>query len=162
MSWSLLMFPLHIAVEKGGWEWVASAESFGLPDEPPPPRELPTAAQVLSALREAGSHGTPWFEVAEQDVTSYLPPCPAPATCHDAEGADVGEVSLGGDGDPWELDRTVTDVSFRKPYGPAVLAVAVALAERGGPMLVVDGGGEEVFVVSPGDDPTHLARHWPW
>jgi hypothetical protein len=73
----------------------------------------------------------------------------------------VGVVGAGGD-EPLELDQAVTDIGFRKPSGSAVLAAVVALASQTGPLLVFDDSGENVFVVSPGDDPTHLAGHWPW
>jgi hypothetical protein len=43
-----------------------------------------------------------------------------------------------------------------------VLAVVVALASQAGSLLVFDDIGEHMFVVSPGDDLTHLATHWPW
>ncbi len=43
-----------------------------------------------------------------------------------------------------------------------MLAAAVALASLAGPLLAFDDGGEHVFVVSPGDDPTILAQRWPW
>ncbi|MEV4537778.1 hypothetical protein AB0J82_28770 [Asanoa sp. NPDC049518] len=43
-----------------------------------------------------------------------------------------------------------------------MLAAVVALASRAGPLLVFDDSGDQVFVVSPDDDPTHLATHWPW
>ncbi|MFG2059159.1 hypothetical protein ACGFI9_34595 [Micromonospora sp. NPDC048930] len=124
-------------------------------------------AQVLSAFREAGCHGVPWFRVAGHDLTPDLPGCPDPATCASMGGLDLGEVSLGvvdraaGD-EPVELDQAVTDIGFRKPSGTAVLAAVVALASQAGSLLVFDDSGEHVFVVSPGDDPTHLAAHWPW
>ncbi|SCL57676.1 hypothetical protein GA0070606_2812 [Micromonospora citrea] len=164
----MLVMPLRRAAEDGGLEWAAGAESsFGLPEEPPAACELPTVAQVLSAFREAGCHGVPWFQIAGHDLTWDLPGCPDPATCVSNGGLDLGEVSLGvvdgADGDePVELDQAVTDIGFRKPSGSAVLATAVALASQAGPLLVFDDSGEKVFVVSPGDDPTHLARHWPW
>ncbi|MFD6563185.1 hypothetical protein [Micromonospora profundi] len=108
----------------------------------------------------------PWFQVTGQGVTSDLPGCPDPATCASMGGPDLGEVSLGVDGadgdEPVELDQAVTDIGFRKPSGTAVLAAAVALASHAGPLLVFDDSGEHVFVVSPGDDPTDLAQHWPW
>lgn len=167
VSRSLLVTPLHCAAENGGLEWAAEAESsFGLPEEPPAARELPTVAQVLSAFREAGCHGVPWFQVAGHDLTRDLPGCPDPATCASVDGLDLGEVSLGVDGadgdEPVELNQAVTDVGFRKPSGRAVLAAAVALASQAGPLLVFDDSGEHVFVVSPGDDPTHLTGPWPW
>ncbi|WP_197699071.1 hypothetical protein [Micromonospora inositola] len=167
MSWHLLVTPLHTAVADDGLEWAAGAESsFGLPEEPPAARELPMVAQVLAAFREAGCHGVPWFQVAGRDVASQLPGCPDPATCASVGGLDLGEVSLGVDGaggdEPVKLDQAVTDIGFRKPSGGAVLAATVALASQAGPLLVFDDSGEHVFVVSPGDDPTHLAQHWPW
>ncbi|RQX16537.1 hypothetical protein DDE19_14880 [Micromonospora ureilytica] len=123
-------------------------------------------SQVLSAFREAGCHGVPWFQVVGQEVTSDLPGCPDRATCASMGGLDLGEVSLGVDGadgdEPVELDQAVTDIGFRKPSGTAVLAAVVALASQAGPLLVFDDSGEHVFVVSPGDDPTDLAQHWPW
>jgi hypothetical protein len=167
VSWHLLVAPLHTAVANGGLEWAAGAESsFGLPEEPPAARELPTVAQVLSAFREPGCHGVPWFQVAGHDLTRDLPGCPDPATCASVGGLDLGEVSLGVDGadgdEPVVLDQAVTDIGFRKPSGTAVLAVVVALASQAGPLLVLDDSGEHMFVVSPGDDLTHLATLWPW
>jgi hypothetical protein len=167
VSWHLLVAPLHTAVADGGLEWAAGAESsFGLPEEPPAARELPTVAQVLSAFREPGCHGVPWFQVAGHDLTRDLPGCPDPATCASVGGLDLGEVSLGVDGadgdEPVVLDQAVTDIGFRKPSGTAVLAVVVALASQAGPLLVFDDSGEHMFVVSPGDDLTHLATLWPW
>ena len=167
VSWQLLVTPLHLATADGGLEWAVDAEScFGLPDEPPAARELPTVAQVLSAFRAAGCHGVPWFQVAGHDVANDLPGCPDPASCASAGGLDLGEVSLGVEGvggdEPVELNQAVTDIGFRKPSGGAVLAVTVALASHAGQLLVFDGSGEHVFVVPPGGDPTHLATHWPW
>ncbi|WP_406084440.1 hypothetical protein OHA01_08285 [Micromonospora zamorensis] len=167
VSWHLLVTPLHVVAADGGLEWAADAESsFGLPVEPPPARDLPMVAQVLAAFRRAGCHGVPWFQVAGHDVTGDLPGCPDPATCTSVGGMDLGEVSMGVDGaggdEPVELDQAVADIGFRKPSGIAVLAAAVALAPQAGPLLVFDDSGEHVFVVSPGDDLAHLARHWPW
>ncbi|MGK5672209.1 hypothetical protein ACSNOB_05110 [Micromonospora sp. URMC 106] len=123
-------------------------------------------AQVLSAFREAGCHGVPWFQVAGHDLTRVLPGCPDPASCAAMGGLDLGEVSLGVDGadgdEPVELGQAVTDIGFRKPSGSAVLAAVVALASRAGPLLVFDDSGEQVFLVSPGEDSTHLAAYWPW
>jgi hypothetical protein len=42
------------------------------------------------------------------------------------------------------------------------LAAVVALAPKAGHLLVFDDSGENVFVVSPDDDPQQLAAHWPW
>ncbi|QLQ35588.1 hypothetical protein [Micromonospora robiginosa] len=167
MSWHLLVTPLYVAAADGGLEWAAAAESaFGLPDEPPAPHELPTVEQVLAAFREAGCHGVRWFQIAGHDATSDLPGCPDPATCASVGGLDLGEVSVGVDGaggdEPVKLDQAVTDIGFRKPSGRGVLAATVALASQTGPLLVFGDSGEHVFVVSPGDDPTHLGQHWPW
>ncbi|MET7833402.1 hypothetical protein [Micromonospora sediminicola] len=167
MSWTLLVMPLHVAAADGALGWAADAgSSFGLPEELPPDRELPTVAQVLSAFREAGCHGVPWFRVVGPDPARDLPGCPDPATCASTGGRDLGEVSLGVDGaDDDELvepDRAVRDVGFRKPSGAAALAAVVALASRAGPLLVFDDGGAHAVAVSPGDDPADLARHWPW
>ncbi|WP_157742599.1 hypothetical protein [Micromonospora chokoriensis] len=69
----------------------------------------------------------------------------------------------GASGDaPVELGQAVTDIGLRKPSGRAVLAATVALASQTGPLLVFGDSGEHVFVVAPGDDPTHLGQHWPW
>lgn len=162
-----MVMPPHSLAQDGGLEWAAGAESsFGLPDELPAARALPTVAQVLSAFRDAGCHGVPWFQATGHDVTSDLPGCPDPATCASVGGLDLGEVSLGVDGaggdEPVELGWAVTEVGFRKPSGSAVLAAVVALASHAGPLLVFDDGGEHVFVVSPDDDPTYLAGRWPW
>ncbi|GIF69918.1 hypothetical protein Ais01nite_79530 [Asanoa ishikariensis] len=156
VSWHLLVTPLHLAAADGGLEWAADAESsFGLPEEPPATRELPTVAQILSAFGEAGCHGTLWSPAGHG-----LPVCPDPASCASLGGLDLGEISLGVE--PVELGQPVTDIGFRKPSGAAVLAAAVALAARAGPLLVFDDNGEHTFVVSPGDDPIRLATHWPW
>ena len=167
MSGWLLVTPLHSAAGDGGLEWAADAAfSFGLPDEPPPARQLPTVAQVLGAFREAGCHGLPWFQLAGHEVTNHLPGCPDPTTCSSTGGLDLGEIKLGVDGadgdEHLDLDQSVTDIGFRKPSGDAVLGAAVALASQSGHLLVFDDGGEHVFVVSPDDDLTHLAEHWPW
>lgn len=167
VGWHLLVTPLHVAAADGVLAWAADADSsFGLPDEPPSPRELPTVSQVLAAFRNAGCHGVPWFQVAGHDLASDLPGCPDPAACASAGGMDLGEVSVGVDGaggdEPATLDQAVTDIGFRKPSGRAVLAVTVALASQAGPLLVFSDSGEHVFVVSPGDDPTQLGQHWPW
>lgn len=167
MSWFLVMTPLHRAAGDGGLEWAAGADScFGLPGQPPSARDLPTVGQVLAAVRDAGCHGVPWFQLAGHDVTRELPDCPDPAGCAPVGGLDLGEVSLGVEGvdtdQPVRLDQAVTDIRFRKPSGPAVLATAVTLASRAGPLLLFDDGGEHAFVVSPGDDPTLLTGHWPW
>ncbi|MFI2651820.1 hypothetical protein [Micromonospora fulviviridis] len=55
-------------------------------------------AQVLSAFREAGCHGVPWFHFAGHDMASDLPRCSDPASCVSVDGVDLGEVSLGVDG----------------------------------------------------------------
>ncbi|MEV7988652.1 hypothetical protein [Micromonospora sp. NPDC085948] len=168
MGWFLVVTPLHQAAENGGLEWAAGAESsFGLPEEPPPVRQLPTVEQVLSAFREAGCHGTPWFQVTGHEVTADLPGCPNPARCASMGGLDLGEVTLGGvdgatRGEPAALNQAVTHIGFRKPSGLAVLAASVALASQAGPLLLLDDSGSCAFVVSPGDDPTNLAKHWPW
>jgi len=123
-------------------------------------------AQVLSAFQSAGCHGVPWFQTAGMRGPAFLPSCTDPATCTSLGGLDLGEVRLRGDGasedDPVELDQAVTDIGFRKPSASAVLAAAVALASQAGPLLVFDDSSEHVFVVSPGDDPSYLAEHWPW
>ncbi|WP_157779059.1 hypothetical protein [Micromonospora sp. WMMA2032] len=167
MSWALQVMPLHLAAADGVIDWAADIDpSLALPEEPSVARELPTVAQVLSAFREAGCHGVSWSRVAGHDPVRDLPGCPAPATCASTGGPDLGEVSLGVDGadgdEPVGLDRPVRDVRFRKPSGTAVLAAAVALAARAGPLLVFDDGMEHLFVVSPGDEPADLARRWPW
>ncbi|MCW3815747.1 hypothetical protein ONA91_14935 [Micromonospora sp. DR5-3] len=167
MGWFLVVTPLHQAAVNGGLEWAADAEcSFGLPEDPPPVRELPTVEQVLLAFCEAGCHGTPWFQVAGHDLIADLPDCPDPAMCASVGGLDLGEVRLGVDGasvdEPVELHQAVTDIGFRKPSSRAVLAASVALASQAGPLLVLDDSGACAFVVSPGDDPANLAQHWPW
>jgi hypothetical protein len=96
-----------------------------------------------------------------------LAACLDPATCAEIGGLDLGEVTLhieGGTADDDRLrpDMTVDSIGLRKPFGPAVLKTALALAPTAGPLLVYDDNVDQVFVVSPHDDPTHLAEHWPW
>lgn len=164
MSWSLHVMPLHIAAADGGLDWAASASfSVGLPDEPPVARALPTVAGVLTAFREAQCHGSSWFEVAGYDLSDDLPACPDPAICASIGGLDLGEVTLGVDGDGEAgLDGAVTHLGFRKPSGNAVLVAVLALVPRAGPLLVTDDSCDRVIVVSPEDDPTQLAARWPW
>ncbi|GAA1420534.1 hypothetical protein ACFQZ4_06940 [Catellatospora coxensis] len=167
MSWFMVAMPLHVALENGGLARAADASlSFGLPDEPPVAGEPPTVVQVLSAFRQAGCHGDAWFRLAVPDCGTGLAVCPDHVNCSTVGGLDLGEVMLGVDGrsrsEPLEPGDAVTDIGFRKPAGGAVLAAILALASQSGPWLVCDDGGDCVFVVSPGDDPAHLAAHWPW
>lgn len=161
----MVAMPLHAVVRSGDLPWVAEAEfSFGLPDEPSAAGELPTVAQVLSAFRQAGCHGDAWFRLAAPDVG--LAQCPDRAHCATVGGLDLGEVTLSVEGrrraELLEPDDAVTDIGFRKPYGGAVLPAILALVSQTGPWLVCDDGVDRVFVVAPGDDPAHLAAHWPW
>jgi hypothetical protein len=167
MSWSLFVTPLHCVAGDDGLEWAASVSfAYGLPDQPPETLELPTVADVLAAIQASGGHGDAWFEIDGID-TPTLPGCPNRAECSSGGGLDLGEVSIQAKDRPGPEGRlrpeTSTDaVAFRKPFGRAVLRVAVALAATAGPLLVFDDGGDRVFVVSPQDDVAELARHWPW
>ncbi|WP_344151274.1 hypothetical protein [Kribbella yunnanensis] len=161
MSWTLMVSPLHLVAADGGLEWAAEASfSYGLPDAPPDARELPTVAEVVRVLREAGCHGDAWFRVPGHG----LPTCPAPGDCASEDGLDLGEVGLQVEDSDEDLrpDQAVDCVSFRKPSGRAALVAATALAAVAGPLVVFDDGLEAVVVVSPGDDPEVLAVLWPW
>jgi hypothetical protein len=69
VSWSVLVSPPHRVAADGGPGWAAEASfAYGVPDEAPTARELPTVADVLAAFRAAGCHGTAWFEVAGSDA----------------------------------------------------------------------------------------------
>lgn len=164
MSWSLLVSPLHTLAHNAGWDWAAGvAFAYGLPDQPPPARELPTVRQILSAFRQANCHGVAWFRISGRNPSMDLPPCPDPPKCAEVDGLDLGEVSLQTDDeDDLQLDTRVTTIVFRKPSGRAVLAAMLALASQAGPLLVFDDTADKLIVVSTDDDESRMAEHWPW
>jgi hypothetical protein len=52
VSWFMLVSPLHALAADGVLDWAAGATfAYGIPDQPPPERELPTLRQILSAFR---------------------------------------------------------------------------------------------------------------
>jgi hypothetical protein len=74
--------------------------------------------------------------VSPREDQADLPACPNPATCAEADGLDLGEISLQTDGShQLELDTPVTTIAFRKPNSRAVLAATMALASQAGPLL---------------------------
>ncbi|MBB5873069.1 hypothetical protein F4553_006503 [Allocatelliglobosispora scoriae] len=158
MSWSILATPLH-SVQPDVLEWAASASaSFGVPGQLPPPHPLPVVAEVLTAFRKAGCHGTPWFRVDGLGAGFELA---------SGGGLDLGEVTL--QAPDWEdqeapltPESEVGSVGFRDPESTAALYAICALAQIAGAMLVFDTDCERVIVVWPGDSPVSLAEHWPW
>ncbi len=165
MSLTVFVSPLHRLAGDGGLAWTAALPfGYGLPDEPPVPRPLPTVVEVLAAFQAAGCHGIACFKVDNVDPALRLTPCPEPGTC---DGFDLGEVSLHGelgttDDEVLSPDFSVDTVAFRQPSGRALLAAARALATAAGPLAVYGDPGERVFVVSPDDDPDRQAGNWPW
>jgi hypothetical protein len=153
------VMPLHRAAAADGWAWVTSAEiSRGVPGQPPPPAPLPTAAQVVEALRAAGGHGSAWFRVPGLG----LPDCPPRCS---GEGC-LGEVNLHtGDDSPapvTTVDDPVQGVGFRKPETAAVLRAALELTTVGGAQLICDDAADTIFVVRPGEHLDDLTAAWPW
>ncbi|MEV0900439.1 hypothetical protein [Actinoplanes sp. NPDC049802] len=158
MSWSLHAVPVHALTEDGMAEWAARAEfRRGLPDRPPARRPLPTVEQVVTALREARCHGEAWFQV--DGVDEPLPERPGfryvgEVGLHFDDGRDRSAMS--------EPGRLVVGLSFRKPDCAGVLAAVRRLATIGGPQLVFDDSGDDVFVVYPDGDLAVLRAEWPW
>jgi hypothetical protein len=160
--------PLHL-LDADGWDWVAGAAfSFGLPEHPPEPRALPTAAQAVAAFASAGCHGEAWFTVESPDASADLPRCPGPEECAGRGGLHLGEVTLvpadpTADRERLAADAPVGAIGFRKPSPAAVLAAVVALTMAAGSMLVCDDiSADQVFVIHEGDQLAGLAAHWPW
>jgi hypothetical protein len=165
VSWSLLVFPLHEIAANGAWEWALDGgRSFGMPEDPPPSQPLPTAAEVVTAFREAGCHGTAWYHIDGLDTAAELPACPEYGTCAGVGGLDLGEVRLDpGNGDCEHLTPTtpIVRMAFRKPVSLAVLTAMHRLSASAGPMLIFDDSASTVFVVSPDNDLNQLLQHWP-
>jgi hypothetical protein len=154
--------PLHLLARHDMAEWLASADFAGAAIEPTPEsRPLPSVAAALKALRDAGCHGTNWFEVAGEGAGSRLPECPGYHLCQ-GEG-DLGEVSIFVAGwtdnrQPISARASVETVAFRKPTTEAVLAAACAMASSAGPQVVFDDSGGQAFVIRSSDD----VGSWPW
>lgn len=165
-SW-LHLVPIDVLENEDVRDWAADLDLVhGRSELPGSTHELPTVDLVLSALRDSDCHGTAWFAVEHHDVTLDLPGCPDPASCTAAGGRDLGEVTVRSEAatsdGPLGPTDPVTSVSFRKPHPDAVLAVAVVLAERAGPMVVLDDAGTAAVVVSPGDDLAALSSLRLW
>jgi hypothetical protein len=159
VSWWMHVLPLHRSSAGDGWAWVTSAEvSRGVPDLPPPPAPLPTAVQVVDALRAAGGHGSAWFRVPGLD----LPDCPP--NC--SRDGCLGEVTLhagdDGSGSVTTADDPVSGIGFRKPEPAAVLRAVLELTAAGGAQLICDDAADTIFVVWPGDHLDDLLATWPW
>jgi hypothetical protein len=168
MSFSMMMAPLFT---RDAGDWIAMARySYGVPHQPPPERDFPTVEQVLSAFRQASCHGWAFARVRGPSAPIDLPPCPDPAACAESDGLHLGEIGLQIDdqgtpkwshstSDELEPDAPVTALQFRNPTSRGLLAAALALAPRSGPLLVFD-DIDTVFVVSADDDPSRMAGHW--
>lgn len=158
VSWSILATPLH-AVQGDVLEWAASADyCHGVPNSLPPPHPLPVVAEVLTAFRKAGCHGTAWFRVEGLGAGFELA---------SGGGLDLGEVTLQppeweDEDAPLAPESEVGSVGFRKPQGTAVLYALCSLAQIAGALLVFDTDCDRVVVVWPGDSPVELSEHWPW
>jgi hypothetical protein len=167
VSYWLHAVPLHV-LGTDGWEWAAGASfSRGLPEHPPQPQALPTAAQVVAAFASAGCHGQAWFTLDEPTGASHLPSCPGPGECTRQGSMDLGEVTLTpaapADRDRLAPDTPVSGIGFRKPSAAAVLAALLALRATAGPLLVFDDiSADQVLVIHEGDQLADLATHSPW
>ncbi|PRX13832.1 hypothetical protein CLV67_12421 [Actinoplanes italicus] len=152
------VMPLHRLAGADDWAWVTSAdESRGVPDVPPPPVLLPTAAQVVDALRTGGGHGSAWFRVPGLE----LPDCPPQCT----RVGCLGEVTLHTADRPAAVttsDDRVASVGFRGPEPATVLCVVRELTVVGGAQLICDDAADTVFVVWPGEPLDDLTTSWPW
>ncbi|WP_412747787.1 hypothetical protein [Krasilnikovia sp. M28-CT-15] len=159
---------MHLSVSGGVLEWAAAASfTRGILDQAPEPVPLPSVADVLAVLRDAGCHGTAWFTLADADAVPRLAPCPDPAACARTGGLDLGEVGLhiGGDADTKSAmpsDAAVEAVYFRKPNGIAVLTAVCRLASAAGPQVVFDDSADQFFAVRPGELVEDLVQEWPW
>ncbi|WP_232666532.1 hypothetical protein [Pseudonocardia sp. TRM90224] len=167
LSWSIFAMPLHHALAMdGGRDWIGSGRVFGRLDLAPGPSDLPTAADVVSALRRSGGHGTPWFDIEGIDQSSILPSCQMPAECDAIGGHDLGEISLHRaderDTGPLAPDVRIGCVSFRKPAGAAVLSAVVELVSVAGPTLAFCDSDLDFVVVSMEDTVDAVAGRWPW
>jgi hypothetical protein len=168
VSYWLHAIPLH-TLGSDSWGWAAGARfSYGLPENHPQPRALPTAAQVVAAFNAAGCHGEAWFTV-EGPGAMGLPPCPDPGECAGRRGGlDLGEVTLtpadpAADHKRLYADIPVSAIGFRKPSPAAVLAALTALTADAGPLLVFDDfNTDQVLVIREGDKAADVAAHWPW
>jgi hypothetical protein len=164
----LFVIPLHHAVHDGVLEWAATATySRGVPSTVPATVPLPTAADVLIALRHAGCHGEARFQVGDDDAAPPLMQCPDPASCARDGGLDLGEVGLRGAeqadfGLPLSSNTRVETVWLRKPSGAGALAAVCALVSVTGPQLVFDDSADRAFVVWPGEIEADLVQDWPW
>jgi hypothetical protein len=168
MSFYMMMSPLHT---RDAGDWIAMARySYGIPHQTPPERDFPTIKQVLSAFRQANCHGWAYVRVRGPIASIDLPPCPDLAACAESDGLHLGEIGLQIDdrgtskwshstSDELELDASVTAIQFRNPIGRGLLAAAMALAPRAGPLLVFN-DIDTVFVVSADDDPSRMTEHW--
>jgi hypothetical protein len=160
--------PLHDLANEGVLEWATAASSSrGVPDRAPAPVPLPSVAEVLTAFRDAGCHGTAWFAVADAAAAPPLTECPDSDACARAGGLDLGEVSLrtvGLEGAVLAMSSHagVEAMSFRKPSGVAVLTAVCRLTSTAGPQLVFDDSADKVFVVWPNELAEDLVSEWPW
>jgi hypothetical protein len=166
VSWSLLAFPLHEIAANGGWDWALDdGRTHGMPKHPPAPQPLPTAAQVVTAFRDAGCHGTAWYHIDGPGTPDELPACPNIGPCANAGGLDLGEVQLGprnGDREHLVPTTPIASMGFRKPVSLAVLTAMHRLSSSAGPILIYHDSASDMFVVSPHDALNELAQHWPW
>jgi hypothetical protein len=164
----MYVIAVHQAARDGVLEWAAAASrSRGVPDTVPAAVPLPTVAEVLTALHDAGCHGEAWFQVSDAEVAPPLRRCPDPVSCVRSGGLDIGEVTLRGAaqadfGLPLSTATRVETVSFRKPDGAGALAAVCALARVSGPQLVFDDSADTLFVVWPNEVEEDLAHEWPW
>jgi hypothetical protein len=165
VSWLMVAMPLHLVASNGGWEWAESMNVVhGMPAQAPPPRPLPTVAEIVATFGSAGCHGDAWFTVAGQ--AHGLPPCLDPQACQAAQQWHLGEVSLAVSGrgptEALQVDDPVTNIGFRKPLGIAVLRGLSAVAAAGGPMFVFDDQAHTAFVAHPAESPDASTADWPW
>lgn len=158
VSLSILATPLH-SVRGDVLDWAATAHfAHGVPHRMPERMALPVVAEVLTAFRKSGCHGTPWFHAEGLDESMELPT---------SGGLSLGEVTIQvpeyeDDLAPLRPESPVGAVGFHRPHGLAVLYATCTLAQIAGALLVFDTTCDRVVVVHPGDSPVELVDHWPW
>lgn len=152
MSWEF-----YIHAYQAGHDPVRPLLDDGRALPPPAARPRPTAAEVVTALAEAGLCGQLGFEIAGFDLP-----------CGDRDDYDVerhlGTVYLSGVRPAYQRDAPVDAVTLYKP-GESTLAATLAIRHLLGPVVVVacdDSLEDGALLVRPDDDPAALAAAWQW
>ncbi|MCC2321123.1 hypothetical protein [Cellulomonas xiejunii] len=163
MGWTAIVMPLSTFADDPAW--LSQVAVDPVPDALPAPLPAPSAAQVLTLLRDAGLSGDTAPLVSDDldhltrddaGIRAYAPTTLTDVLLHSPHDDETSARA-----ERMPPDTPVTAVTFGKPHAHAVLLAAAALVPVWGPVVAMEASGcRSLIVTGPVADLEATTTRW--